>query len=272
MKYCLFESGDVLGPAPIEELLRRGGFGPGSLVCPEAHSEEQDYWKPAQEYADFHFQQPGKESAAKVRFQVTKKSPVSKDLFTREMHKTLEELETVNKLDADAFLQPIEAVAPAEISSLPSQPEPPKPEPPAMQPQPPENKKIAHIQNFVRNYNSAVSYLNENKIMYSSKVDFDAKKVTLTLLDNEQTTNLENKEFEFDPTPLDETCDCYACKNHTKAYIRHIYRQGESNAAILLSMHNIRFLVKLMEDARNAILEDRFKDFCNEIYEGLHKK
>lgn len=80
---------------------------------------------------------------------------------------------------------------------------------------------------------------------------------------------IKNKEFEYDSSPLDETCDCYACKNHSKAYIRHIYRQGEANAGILLSMHNIRFLVKLMEDARTAILEDRFGDFYKEIFENL---
>lgn len=140
MKYCLFESGDVVGPAPIEELLRREGFGPSSLVCPEAHSEEQDYWKPAQEYADFHFQQPGTQSPSKVHLQVIQKSPVSKDLFTREMHKTIEELETVNKLDADAFLQPIEEapVQEAQISALPAQLAEPEPriEPPQPSPQP----------------------------------------------------------------------------------------------------------------------------------------
>ena len=80
---------------------------------------------------------------------------------------------------------------------------------------------------------------------------------------------IKNKEFEFDSTPLDETCDCYACKNHTKAYIRHIYRQGEANAAILLSIHNIRFLIRLMEEAREAILNDKFGDFYNEIFEKL---
>ena len=80
---------------------------------------------------------------------------------------------------------------------------------------------------------------------------------------------IKNKEFEYDATPLDETCDCYACKNHTKAYIRHIYRQNEANAAILLSMHNIRFLVKLMEDSRKAILNDTFGDFYKEVFSKL---
>jgi len=83
---------------------------------------------------------------------------------------------------------------------------------------------------------------------------------------------IKNKEFEKDNSPLDETCDCYACKNHTKAYIRHIYRQGEANAGILLSIHNVRFLIHLMEDMRNAILNDKFGDFYNDTFAKLKIK
>lgn len=70
--------------------------------------------------------------------------------------------------------------------------------------------------------------------------------------------NIKNKAFEEDFSTLEETCDCYACRNHTKAYIRHLFRVGEGTAAILLSIHNIRFLVNLMKEVRQAILEDRF--------------
>jgi len=80
---------------------------------------------------------------------------------------------------------------------------------------------------------------------------------------------IKNKAFEEDNLPLDTTCDCYACKNHSRAYIRHIYRQGEANAAILLSIHNIRFLVKLMEDMRTAILNDNFKSFYEETFSKI---
>ena len=74
---------------------------------------------------------------------------------------------------------------------------------------------------------------------------------------------IKNKEFECDNSPLDENCDCYACKNHTKAYIRHLFRMNESTAATLLSIHNTRFLVKFMEDMREAILNDNFVEFYN---------
>ena len=75
---------------------------------------------------------------------------------------------------------------------------------------------------------------------------------------------IKNKEFEEDFSPLVEGCECYACKNHTKAYIRHLFRVKETTAAILMSIHNIYYLVNLMKQARQAILEDRFLDFYNE--------
>lgn len=81
--------------------------------------------------------------------------------------------------------------------------------------------------------------------------------------------NIKVKDFETDFSPLDEDCQCYACKNHTKAYIRHLYRAGEGTSSILMTIHNIHFLVKLMEDARTAILEDRFVEFYNEYFARL---
>ena len=77
--------------------------------------------------------------------------------------------------------------------------------------------------------------------------------------------NIKNKQFERDASPLDEKCDCYACQNHSKAYIRHLYRMGEANAQILLSIHNTRFLLKFIHDMRNSILEDRFEEFYNQF-------
>jgi queuine tRNA-ribosyltransferase len=75
---------------------------------------------------------------------------------------------------------------------------------------------------------------------------------------------IKNKEFEADPSKLDENCDCYACQNHSKAYIRHLYRVGEAASAILLSIHNVSFLINLMKRAREAVLEDRFEEFYTE--------
>ena len=73
--------------------------------------------------------------------------------------------------------------------------------------------------------------------------------------------NIKVKQFERDSSPLDEKCDCYACKNHSKAYIRHLFRMGESNAQILLSIHNTRFLIKFMHDMRESILNGNFEEF-----------
>ena len=83
---------------------------------------------------------------------------------------------------------------------------------------------------------------------------------------------IKNKEFERDASPLDENCCCYACRNHTKAYIRHLYRAGEATAAILLSIHNIQFLIDLVKEARKAILEDRYEEFYKESMQKLFPK
>ena len=78
---------------------------------------------------------------------------------------------------------------------------------------------------------------------------------------------LKNKEFEKDFTPIDHECDCYTCKNYTRAYIRHLVKAEEILAARLISIHNIHFLQNLMKNIREAIKEDRFLEFKNEFYE-----
>lgn len=83
--------------------------------------------------------------------------------------------------------------------------------------------------------------------------------------------NIKNKEFEDDASPLVEGCNCYACRNHSKAYIRHLFRCQESTAATLLSIHNIQFLVEFSQKCRQAILEDRFGDFYSEHYSRLFR-
>ena len=75
-----------------------------------------------------------------------------------------------------------------------------------------------------------------------------------------------NATFEKDWTPLDSECDCYTCTHYTRAYIRHLIKAGEILGARLLTIHNLRFLVRLMEQVRQAIEEDRLLDFKNEFY------
>ena len=81
----------------------------------------------------------------------------------------------------------------------------------------------------------------------------------------ENRINLKNARFADDFTPIDETCDCYACKNYTKAYIHHLVKCDETFGATLLSIHNIRFLIRLCEEMREAIKNDRFADFREEF-------
>ena len=73
--------------------------------------------------------------------------------------------------------------------------------------------------------------------------------------------NIRNAKYKEDFTPIEDTCDCYACKNYTKAYIRHLITANETNGGRLLSIHNIRFLIKLTEEIRQAIKEDKFEEY-----------
>lgn len=76
---------------------------------------------------------------------------------------------------------------------------------------------------------------------------------------------IRNATFAEDFAPVEEGCDCYCCRNFSRAYIRHLIKSDEILGGKLLSIHNIRFLTKLMEDIRQAIMEDRFGDFYREF-------
>lgn len=75
---------------------------------------------------------------------------------------------------------------------------------------------------------------------------------------------IKNSEYTEDFGPLVEGCDCYTCQNHTRAYIRHIFRAGEMTAGTLLSIHNIQILVRVAQDARAAVLAGKFNDYYAE--------
>lgn len=80
-----------------------------------------------------------------------------------------------------------------------------------------------------------------------------------------------NGAYKEDFSVLDEECDCYACRNYTKAYLRHTINAGEMMGGMMISLHNITYLNKLMRDIRNAILEDSFTEFAKEFYEKTGK-
>ncbi|MDZ7548478.1 tRNA guanosine(34) transglycosylase Tgt, partial [Clostridium perfringens] len=73
--------------------------------------------------------------------------------------------------------------------------------------------------------------------------------------------NLMNAKFEFDTRPIDEGCQCPACKSYTRAYIRHLFKAKEMLAMRLCVLHNLYFYNKLMEDIRAAIDGGYFKEF-----------
>lgn len=77
--------------------------------------------------------------------------------------------------------------------------------------------------------------------------------------------NLMNAKYTLDNNPIDPNCTCYTCKNFNRAYIRHLIMAKEMLAATLISIHNIHTLVNLMNNAREAIMEDRFHAFAKEI-------
>ncbi|WAW15495.1 tRNA guanosine(34) transglycosylase Tgt [Peptostreptococcus equinus] len=81
-----------------------------------------------------------------------------------------------------------------------------------------------------------------------------------------------NASYAEDFTKLDPECDCYTCQNYTKAYIRHLVKTNEILGARLITNHNLRFLLKLMKDVRQAIMDDRLMDFRNEFFEKYYGK
>jgi queuine tRNA-ribosyltransferase len=79
--------------------------------------------------------------------------------------------------------------------------------------------------------------------------------------------NLRNARFARDLGPLDETCDCYTCRTFTRSYLRHLVTQKEILGSQLLSLHNLRVLLRLTADARAAIRDGRFAEFANHVAE-----
>lgn len=78
---------------------------------------------------------------------------------------------------------------------------------------------------------------------------------------------VKNGKYKEDFSCLDPECDCYACKNFTKAYLRHLFNVDEILGAQLLSIHNIRYLTHLMEQIKDAIRNDRLEEFREEYYQ-----
>jgi len=76
---------------------------------------------------------------------------------------------------------------------------------------------------------------------------------------------IKNARWREDNKPLDETCDCYTCKNYSRGYLRHLFMAGEILAMILNTIHNVRHYMMLMENIRKALMENRFRTFQKEF-------
>lgn len=85
--------------------------------------------------------------------------------------------------------------------------------------------------------------------------------------------NLMNAGFARDSRPIDDECDCYTCRSFTLAYLRHLIVAKEMLASTLISIHNVRFLVHLMERSREAILKQQFETFASSyLHRYLYSK
>ena len=90
-----------------------------------------------------------------------------------------------------------------------------------------------------------------------------------TLMTSQGRINIKRSIYKEDFTPLDPNCDCETCRNYTRAYLHHLFRCNEGLGQRLLSIHNLRYLVSLMEQVRKAIEEDRFLDFKNDYLKRM---
>ena len=82
--------------------------------------------------------------------------------------------------------------------------------------------------------------------------------------------NIRGKKYADDFSPLDPECDCYTCRNYTRAYLRHLGMCGEILGARLCSWHNLRFSVRIAEQAREAIIAGRFPEYLEEFKAKFH--
>ncbi len=92
-----------------------------------------------------------------------------------------------------------------------------------------------------------------------------------TLYTKKGKIHIENAEFRLDIAPVETDCPCYTCQNYSRAYIAHLFRGKEMLAGTLSSIHNIHFLVHLVKNIRQSILDDRFAEFKDEFLSQYKK-
>jgi queuine tRNA-ribosyltransferase len=73
--------------------------------------------------------------------------------------------------------------------------------------------------------------------------------------------NIRNSVYKADFSPIDNDCDCYTCVNHTRAYLNHLFKADEILGATLASIHNERFIISVVDNIRQSILDDNYESF-----------
>lgn len=81
--------------------------------------------------------------------------------------------------------------------------------------------------------------------------------------------NIRNAKHHHDESPLDPACACYTCRNHSRAYLRHLFMSGEPTVLRLLTLHNLTFYFRLLAEAREAIANHRFLDYYSAFREKV---
>jgi len=84
--------------------------------------------------------------------------------------------------------------------------------------------------------------------------------------------NIKRKDFEFDHDPIDPKCDCYTCKNFSRAYLRHLFKAHEILLYRLLTIHNLHFYLDLTRKSREAIENDNFKEWKASVIDKIKEK
>lgn len=92
-----------------------------------------------------------------------------------------------------------------------------------------------------------------------------------SLYTNDGRININNAQYVEDFNPIDAECDCYTCTTYTRAYVSHLFRSQEMLAATLASIHNLRFLISLVEKMRQSITDNTFFDFKTSFIERYYK-
>ncbi len=84
--------------------------------------------------------------------------------------------------------------------------------------------------------------------------------------------NIGKKDFEVDESPIEQGCSCYTCSNHGKNYLRHLYKSGELASNSLLTIHNLSFFARFMNDIRGAIASQDLQHFSQNWLANYHRK